>query len=143
MPDVYVEPLPKTRAEHEAIDHYLLEFAHGESVDNVEHRMEGAAIYAAQLDNTRLPADQRRGETADQRRRVGVPHRCWASRNASRSPVRLVPTSAPQRTATWGDDRPRLGSRRPRKLCRGPSVRNGPIAAPILAAALAGTVICA
>ena len=47
MPDVYVEPRPKARAEHEAIDHYLLEFAHGESVDNVEHRTQVAAINAA------------------------------------------------------------------------------------------------
>ena len=75
------------------------------------------------------PADQRRGEPARQRRRVGVPHPRWASRNASRSPVRLVPVQALRPTATWADHRPRLGSRRPRKLCRGPSACNGPIAA--------------
>ncbi|MEO8835355.1 MAG: hypothetical protein ABI364_01300 [Caldimonas sp.] len=46
-PDVYVEPRPKARAEHEAIDHYILEFAGGKSVDGVEHRTQEMAINAA------------------------------------------------------------------------------------------------
>ena len=47
MPNVYVEPRPKARTEHELIDHYVLEFAGDRSVDNVQHRTQETAINAA------------------------------------------------------------------------------------------------
>ncbi len=47
MPDVYVEPRPKARGEHEPIDHYILEFAGDKSVDGVQHRTQETAINSA------------------------------------------------------------------------------------------------
>ena len=47
MSDVYVALRPKARAEHEAIDHYVLECAQGQSVRDVEHRTQATAINAA------------------------------------------------------------------------------------------------
>jgi len=51
MPNVYVEPRPKARAEHEPIDHYVLEFAADKPVSCLpflsNYRTQAEAIAAA------------------------------------------------------------------------------------------------
>ncbi|RAU29772.1 hypothetical protein DBY73_021760 [Enterobacter sp. RIT418] len=47
MPNVYIEPQPKGRPEGTPITHYTVEYAHGVSVDNIDHRTQESAIHAA------------------------------------------------------------------------------------------------
>ncbi|WP_083214391.1 hypothetical protein [Burkholderia stabilis] len=47
MANVYVEPCPKGRSEGSSITHYVLEYAHGASVDSVNHHTQASAIQAA------------------------------------------------------------------------------------------------
>jgi hypothetical protein len=47
MANVYVEPCPKGRPEGSAISHYVLEYAHGTRVDQVNYATQGAAVLAA------------------------------------------------------------------------------------------------
>ncbi|KGX63862.1 hypothetical protein Y027_6299 [Burkholderia pseudomallei TSV5] len=47
MANVYVEPCPKGRPEGSSITHYVLEYAHGVSVDSVNHYTQASAIQAA------------------------------------------------------------------------------------------------
>lgn len=47
MPNVYVEPCPKGRPEGSAIEYYVLEFSHGERVNNIDYKTQAEAIHAA------------------------------------------------------------------------------------------------
>ncbi|AFC85691.1 hypothetical protein [Frateuria aurantia] len=49
MPNVYVEPRPKGRPEGTAIEDYILEYAHGARVDQVDYKTQAAAIQAARI----------------------------------------------------------------------------------------------
>ena len=44
MPNVYVEPEPKGRAEGTPITHYVLEYAHGARVTNTDYKTQADAI---------------------------------------------------------------------------------------------------
>lgn len=95
------------------------------------------------LENTRLPRGptSRRDCASASTSRRASPTLGFAQRVTLTGSTRAS-SSAPA-TATWADHRPRLEARRPRKLCRGQSACNGLLAAPFLAAALAGILICA
>ena len=47
MANVYVEPRPKGRPEGAPIDDYILEFAHGARMDQVDYKTQSAAISGA------------------------------------------------------------------------------------------------
>jgi len=47
MANVYVEPKPKARAEHEAITHYVLEYQHEARVTQTDYKTQADAIAAA------------------------------------------------------------------------------------------------
>lgn len=47
MANVYVEPEPRGRPEGSPITHYVLEYAHGARVTNVNYSTQAAAVTAA------------------------------------------------------------------------------------------------
>jgi hypothetical protein len=66
MTNVYVEPCPKGRPEGSAITHYVLEYEHGVSVDNVNHQTQESAINTArQLGHNPLIARVRNTNKGD------------------------------------------------------------------------------
>ena len=51
MPNVFVEPEPKGKAEGEPITHYVLELAHGARLDQKNYKTQAEAIAAAKAAN--------------------------------------------------------------------------------------------